>query len=661
MKKQNLLVEWDACGLPNCIKDPSDPLKMNWISPYYKTGEVRGFSFQSCKKTKNGVEVLAQSTEGIQLKIRRKLLAEKYVETYIFSNPTPNTVTLGQDFGAVSYAGNCYFDKQPDMLFTRCNTHIFTGEDITYLYSMRLCGKPPYLFVRAEKGSFSSYGLSVDIVRHDNASCDRGQFWLFPTTQSLKLGEQTCFQFSCRFVKRRPEKSGSYCSLDSYSLLPGESTQITVHTVTPITSLTVLCEDRHVPMTIKGTTAYGQLKPEKPGEYQITVSVNEKNTRLAMQVLPPLPQILKNRAEFICRKQQCTDTESPLYGAYLIYDKTTDRLICESDFPDHNAARERLAMGVTVALALQRKPNPFCEKSILLYRDFLEREIVNVKTGEVKNGVADSRKRLYNYPWVSTFYFEFFRWNHDLTALKTAADIMIHYYDIGGENMESHVEVHRLLPFLKKEGLVSQYRTLLSGYLKHADSIAERRTRSVSPEVSCANGMMSMMGVILMNAYQLTNDKKYLAPLEDLSDIIGNFYALQPDFHCYGMAVRYWDLYWFGGSKLYGDTFPQWLCANTAEFYFFYDKIFHTRKHSRLIREILLGCCCVYDRQGFGSCGYLYPKEVVAYSSDPSRQVKHRAIGQNEGAFYDNFANDQDWSLYYAFTLLPEKYGETQN
>lgn len=75
---------------------------------------------------------------------------------------------------------------------------------------------------------------------------------------------------------------------------------------------------------------------------------------------------------------------------------------------------------------------------------------------------------------------------------------MIHYYNIGGKNMESHVEIHRLLPYLKKEKLENSYQLLLAGFLKHADSIVTRRCNSSSPEVSCANGMMSIKGVILI-------------------------------------------------------------------------------------------------------------------------------------------------------------------
>lgn len=78
-------------------------------------------------------------------------------------------------------------------------------------------------------------------------------------------------------------------------------------------------------------------------------------------------------------------------------------------------------MGVTVALTLQQSKSSTLIRSLKLYRNFLEREIVNIKTGEVKNAVNDTTTRLYNYPWVSTLYFELYKATRDITALQTAA------------------------------------------------------------------------------------------------------------------------------------------------------------------------------------------------------------------------------------------------
>ena len=70
----------------------------------------------------------------------------------------------------------------------------------------------------------------------------------------------------------------------------------------------------------------------------------------------------------------------PFYGAYLIYDKESNNLVYEKDFPDHNAARERVAMGVTVALTLQQSKSSTLIRSLKLYRNFLERDITALQT-----------------------------------------------------------------------------------------------------------------------------------------------------------------------------------------------------------------------------------------------------------------------------------------
>jgi hypothetical protein len=170
-------------------------------------------------------------------------------------------------------------------------------------------------------------------------------------------------------------------------------------------------------------------------------------------------------------------------------------------------------------------------------------------------------------------------------------------------------------------------------------------------EVACANGMMNLMSTFLFQAYMLTSDKKYLHHIPDLLKISESFYDLQPDFHMHGIALRYWDLYWFGKEKAYGDTYPQWLSALTAQMYHYCDKALG-EDHKNLIRENLLGNCSIYFSDGFASCGYLYPKKITVYTSNPEIKRDTRPLGEWQGQRYDDFANDQDWSIYYAMKYL---------
>ncbi|MBQ7046040.1 MAG: hypothetical protein IJN65_06070, partial [Clostridia bacterium] len=144
----------------------------------------------------------------------------------------------------------------------------------------------------------------------------------------------------------------------------------------------------------------------------------------------------------------------------------------------------------------------------------------------------------------------------------------------------------------------------------------------------------------------ITNNKKYLEPINDLLKISESFYATQPDYRMYGIALRYWDMYWFGKTQSYGDTYPQWLSALTAQMYHYCDIALGT-DNSRLIRENLLSNCCVNFPDGFAACGYLYPEKVITFSSK-STPCQFRPLGEWVGKRFDEFANDQDWALYYA-------------
>ena len=66
--------------------------------------------------------------------------------------------------------------------------------------------------------------------------------------------------------------------------------------------------------------------------------------------------------------------------------------------------RERMGMGVLMARFLQEKPTgtyPQQEDSLKKYMEYVQRELMDTKTGKVCNdaGMDDSYFRLYNSPW----------------------------------------------------------------------------------------------------------------------------------------------------------------------------------------------------------------------------------------------------------------------
>ena len=71
-----------------------------------------------------------------------------------------------------------------------------------------------------------------------------------------------------------------------------------------------------------------------------------------------------------------------------------------------------------------------------------------------------------------------------------------------------------------------------------------------------------------------------------------------------------------------------------------------------VIQNCLLGNLCIYREDGFAANTYLYPYKVVQYTSDPSYENRVIQPGMAYGKFYDVWANDQDWAIYYADRLL---------
>lgn len=641
----------DISGCPVNITSLEDEYGMNWIRSDYPWGRVDGFENLTTEKIANGVFVTGINNEhNLRLTINRFISNEKYFEEYIFENISDRTTVISPENIGIVFPYNCLFDKKENMIHTRCNSHIWCAEDICNIHSVKLDGKKPYFIQKAIKGSFSGYGLLCDISAAPNGSWDRGNIVLYPKETVLQKGEKTTFAFEFYFSDKREEISP--VSADKYSGFLNDKFEISVNWSEKIETASATIGDKNIPLEIKENSAAGTLSFDSLGEKRVNLKINDKSTFININILKPLEEILAKRVEFITEKQQFLKGNKRLDGAYLIYDKETDSQYYDAVFTDHNCARERLAMGALVALSLSKKYNKKTEESLKKHREFIEREILDIKTGFVNNGIEDKTFRLYNFPWVSTYYLEWYIFSKDVECLLTASRILHKYYELGGNNQESPcIEAYEILLHLKEEGLNEEYEKLRQEFISHGDSIYSRRTKSTSQEVSCANGMMNLMCTFLFQVYLITEDKKYLEPLDDLLKISESFYDLQPDYRMYGIALRYWDMYWFGKKESYGDTYPQWLSALTAQLYYYCDKATGA-DNSRLIRENLLGNCCVNSSDGFAACGYLYPKKVKVFSSDPKCTNINRPLGEWIGERFDEFANDQDWALYYAAKYL---------
>ena len=642
----------DEChGRPNALVSLGDPYQMNWIRSDYPWGKVNGFHFVKAKKTENGISVWAENEDGtLSLAVKRFVKGEKYCEEYSFQNVSSLPIVISEETVGIAFPYNDLFDKKEHMLHTRCNSHVWCADSVCRIHSVKLDGEKPYLIQKAICGSFEGYGLLCDICASPNASFDRGSIVLYPKRTVLKSKESISLAFEFYFSDKRERFSPVFS--DKYSGFINEEFSLFVNWEEPIRDLSACCDGKKIAFDIDNKTACAKVTFADFGEKQIDFTINGKKTFIRLNVLRALDEILESRVRYITEKQQYTGENERLRGAYLIYDREREETYYSNSFCDHNEARERLSMGALVALSLSKKYDARTAGSLRKHREFIEREILNIKAGHVRNGIDDDLVRLYNYPWVSTYYLEWYRFSKEKECLLIAARVLLTYYALGGENQESPcIEAFDILAYLKAEGFGAEYEALKEKFIAHGNSIHKRKTSSSSGEVACANGMMNLMGTFLFQVYLITKDEKYLENTPMLLKIAESFYDLQPDAKMHGIALRYWDMYWFGKEKSYGDTYPQWLSALTAQLYYYCDRAIGT-DHVALIRENLLGNCCLYFPDGSAACGYLYPKSITVFSSELGFQNKYRPQGVWHGEHYDAFANDQDWSLYYAVKYL---------
>lgn len=649
---KNFVVEInEQNGNPTELLFCDDSYRMNWIRNDYTGVSVIGYQNETIEANKCEISVIGfNSDRTVKLTINRFIKDGKYCEEYIFKNTADSAVSVDEDNTGIVFPYNCLFDKKENMLHTRCNSHVWCAGEVCKIQSVKLDGTKPYLIQKAVKGHFAGYGLLCDIAVTPNASFDRGYIVLYPQATVLAPGEEERLCFEFYFSDKREELS--FVTADKYSGFLQEEFRINVKAEKVIESISAECENKEIVFETNGKSAWTTLKFDKLGEKKLNLTVNRKSTFIKLNILRPLQNILESRVKFIAEKQQFLKSGSKLDGAYLIFDRATNSLYHNADFPNHNSARERLSMGALMALSLRICYDKKREASLRKHREFIECEILDLKSGFVNDGVNRSAVRLYNFPWVSTYYLEWYNFSKDIQCLLTAARVLHKYYELGGADQEPPcIEAYEILQHLKSERLFDEYEKLKKEFIAHADSILERRTHSSSHEVSCANGMMNLMSTFLFQAFLLTEDKKYLKTTEELLKISESFFDCQPDFKMYGIALRYWDMYWFGKYESYGDTYPQWLSALTAQMYYFCDMA-TGQEHKRLIRDNLLGNCCVYFSDGFAACGYLYPKKIKVFSSDPKIENPSRPLGEWKGERFDDFANDQDWSLYYAVKYL---------
>lgn len=615
------------------ISNSKDENGMNWVEGACVFGTPRNAEVVSVNTIENGVTAVYK-TDCLLISVTRRLVGERYAESYVFENLLDSDVFVGRGEIGIYATFNDSYENSKICMTERCHTHIWCGKSTSYVKAVKMGQFPFGLALVLTKGSLDSYSVERDPSKISN---DRGDFILHPSPFHLLPKEKANLEWEILWFKEGEFEAvvseyGSVILTDaeSYTVFMGETIRFSVNRP----NAEIWLEGNQLPTKTVGNKTFVEYTPVNTGEHIFDVRCAEVETKAEFFVSIPFAELVHKRAEFIVNNQQLNCEKSPLDGAYLIYDNEEKRMHFEELFTDRNASRERLMMGLFIAKYLQYYKDERIYQSLMKYYKFVAREFYDEEKGEVYNAIRKnpSFKRLYNAPWMSVFVMEMYKLTKDVSYLDKMFKLLKVYYGIGGDKFYPNgLSIYESVEVLRDAGRTDMADELLKMYQRHVDNIVKTGVYYPAHEVNYEQTIVTPAVTLIAQMYLLKNDEALIAPCRNQLEILKKFNGSQPSHHLYEMSIRHWDGYWFGKRQNYGDTFPHPASIHTANAYLHYAMISGDDEYKKRAYSGARNLLSLFRSDGSASNTYVYPYSVNGVRCE----------------YYDEYANDQDGALYY--------------
>ena len=631
------------------LKDDAD--RMNWVEGQAEWGtpapemKLRLVS----AKTVGPVQTALWTNSAIRLEVRREAMGATLEERYVVSAASFYPVYFGRGkFGLYATFNDNYEDAITSQT-KRCHAHLWCGGDFGGARALKMGPYPTELGLFLTEGTLDSY--SVRRIRR-LISNDRGDFILHPEPFHLNPGESKTFAWR---LTAYPEggfraaalEAPNAClvSFEHETVFAGECFRLTADCGEAVKACRVTLNGREIPAKAEGRRVCVTATPGFIGDADFVFEINGRRHRAKGYVAERFPELVAKRVATILRENQCLDPKSPICGAYVIFDNEENVQYYDYLFGDHNAARERVGMGLLLARWAQRHPSDAIRRSLDLYERFLVREVFDEKTGEVYNGIGlrERRKRHYNGPWFVNFWWEMYNLTGKGVYLDRIEKGIRRYYEKAGPTFYPIAcNYAECVATLEKAGRdVTELKRLLRA---HVDVMLSKKNGYPSQEVRFEQTLVTPPTTILSGYCDfIEKDQAVLSAVSNHIRVLTRFNGEAPDHRLGGIPIRHWDDFWFGKARLYGDSMPHyWSCLSAYDFDFFArltGDASYRAKAERIFRNLL----CLYFPSGKASCAYVYPYSVTMVDDDGKVLEPAR-----RGEFFDPWANDQDYGLYYA-------------
>lgn len=667
MKDHSFFVELDEkTGFITSIVAPHDPHHMNWCadtgtwgrlkSPAdgaaIDAGHIRFGRYESYRMSSftadDDSSACVYENNRFRVTVQRGFRRDgtTLFERFTVKNISPTVVCLNRDTFGIELPFNDRYTYADDCMVHRCNTHIWCGGNTSWVNALKMGDSDLDLGLVLTKGAFVSYSqMGCD------SSNTRGSFIFEPETVLLKRDEEYTLEWELfwhsgkRDFFERLSEYPTYIgiSAEHYTVFEGERIRFTV---TPHNGCvpSVTCRGDWVEVTERDGAFEVEYTPECRGEHIFKISCGDVSTYAEFMVKLPFAELTERRVHFIVEHQQCLDEESPLYGAYLIYDNKTSSPFFDFYNSDHNACRERMNMPLTLIRYLQLREDERVRRSVDLFIDFMFREFYEERTGEVFNNIGKTADclRLYNAPGVMLILAEMFLLTREQRYIDNIVMLAEKYYSIGGEKCYSNAvairKVMQAMTLAEREDYAERSRAF---FKLHTDVMLRNGVSYPKHEVNYEQTIVTPAVTCISEMGLYSDDREgYIERVQPHLECLDRFIGEQPSFHLNEISIRYWDGYWFGKAMQFGDTLPHHLSCLSARSMLAYARLSGDGTYIRRAEECIRNCLCLIDDDGRGHAAYLYP----------------HTINGVRGEFYDEWANDQDLPLYDAMNacdLIP--------
>lgn len=638
-------IKYGERGELTWLSREDDKNHLNFVDGKNKHGTPYGRSKFISAQEYDGMCKVKYEVGGLVLTVYRALNADGYAETYIFENKSVKTVSWNDgDLGIFTPINDSYEASEVCMR-ERCHAHIWCGENSSYIYTSRMDGSGLDIALLVTKGSIFHYA-----VERANNSNDRGDFALLLSAGSLEPNEKYEVEFTflpifsyenfilkaSAFKNILTVKGGKFaCNLWD---------RVTYRLNKPAT----IKSFGSTYQTVATNGHYeAEVRMKAAGEHRIEIFYGEnKRTHIDVFVMEDAEAFMRARLDFIIDRQQCNDN-SKYHGAYLLYDNETEqKFVSKKAFCDHTAGRERAGMANSVLAALlgrinidRVKYNESIRRAVM----FFDKNIVG-KRGRMwdnarKRGLI-VYERIYNSAWYALCFLLTAVYADEKYYFDRAYGILKHYYKKNGSKFYAiNMPVTYFCAVADKFSAKNEKEEMIKNFVAHGDNIIKNGSNYPAHEVKYEQSIVAPSVDMLLECYMLTKEKKYLDEAERQLRLLECFNGHQPSFRYNDISIRHWDGFWFGKRKLYGDTFPHYWSDITAMVFSKYAFITGQEAYQKRADNCLLSNFCLIQN-GRGSCAYVAPYKVNGES----------------GAFYDPWANDQDWVIYY-YLMFSSEFG----